>query len=327
MNFTKKSVIFISLFWTFAVLQGCSRSSEYKREKDYYSSYPDSYYGEDSNKQGEVSEDQVEVIGQPKKKTAVFHFWNDTPLPMNELGRFASKELKRLLRQSNRVIIHETSEILKTKRYVDDKTVRVGQLVRKGRQLGVSAIVLGRISKLTFREEGDQVGLLRKKKSVAAARLQLKIFDISNGQEVASFTENGTAQSDALVMWNKDDISSEKYKKEMGKLAIRKALRQAAGSAAQGISKLSWQGKIVKVKHNRVYLNAGKKSGIAKGDILKVRSPGEELHDPDSGTYLGKTKGKLKGTLEVVGFAGDNSAIARLHSGGKFQVGDIVKLY
>ena len=40
------------------------------------------------------------------------------------------------------------------------------------------------------------------------------------------------------------------------------------------------------------------------GDILKVLTQGDDIYDPATGSYLGRTQGQLKGTLEVVDFLG-----------------------
>ena len=65
----------------------------------------------------------------------------------------------------------------------------------------------------------------------------------------------------------------------------------------KAIEKLTWQGSIAKIQGNRVYVNAGKASGLVAGDILKVLTQGDDVYDPGTGAYLGRTQGQLKGTL------------------------------
>jgi hypothetical protein len=54
---------------------------------------------------------------------------------------------------------------------------------------------------------------------------------------------------------------------------------------------------------------------------------GVDIYDPGTGALIGKTKGTLKGTLEVIDYFGSDGAICVLHSGGAVQEGDIVTLY
>ena len=63
------------------------------------------------------------------------------------------------------------------------------------------------------------------------------------------------------------------------------------------------------------------------GDILKVMTPGDDIYDPATGAFLGRTNGQLKGTVEVVDFLGTDGAVTEIHTGGNFQVQDLVQLY
>jgi len=93
------------------------------------------------------------------------------------------------------------------------------------------------------------------------------------------------------------------------------------------VHKMNWRGKIAKVNGKTVYINAGRASGIIRGDILSVISEGEEVYDPESGAFLGKTKGQVKGTIEIKGHIGDDASTGDIHTGGQFKLGDEVRLY
>ncbi len=90
---------------------------------------------------------------------------------------------------------------------------------------------------------------------------------------------------------------------------------------------MTWEGRIARVNGNKVYVNSGGASGLVLGDILRVLSPGDDVYDPNSGAYLGRSKGQLKGTLEVVDFLGPDGSVTDIHTGGGFQEGDLVQLY
>ena len=79
----------------------------------------------------------------------------------------------------------------------------------------------------------------------------------------------------------------------------------------KAIEKTTWQGLIAKILGTKIYLNAGRRSGLVTGDILKVLTKGIEVFDPETGALLGKTEGQLKGTLEVIDFIGDDAAVCQ----------------
>jgi hypothetical protein len=92
---------------------------------------------------------------------------------------------------------------------------------------------------------------------------------------------------------------------------------------------LRWTGReeSPKIIGSKVYINAGRKSGINVGDILKVITEGQEIYDPETGALIGVSKGETKGTLEVMDFFGPDGAVTILHSGGTVTEGDFVQLY
>ena len=144
--------------------------------------------------------------------------------------------------------------------------------------------------------------------------------------ELMASMKSGEASSSVVVAFEGKNADST-YKTELAQAAVREAIAAFIPDMMKSIEKLTWQGRIAKVAGLRMYVNAGKASGLITGDILKVLTPGEEIYDPASGAYLGKAEGQLKGTLEVVDFLGPDGAVAQIHTGGNFREGDLVQLY
>ena len=92
-------------------------------------------------------------------------------------------------------------------------------------------------------------------------------------------------------------------------------------------SKLDWVGRVAKIEGNKIYVNAGRSSGIQISDVLKVMTEGQEIFDPETGALIGLSKGEVKGTLEVIDYFGPDGSIAILHSGGAVIEGDYLTLY
>ncbi|MCM2279561.1 MAG: hypothetical protein NDJ89_15910 [Oligoflexia bacterium] len=306
-------------------LAACQRSPAYKRDQDYYRGDSGSYY---SNPQGKSPTQRVESLGQPKKRVLVLNFWNDTPVKIGDLGAFGADELRRGLHLTQRMILPtDLTTELSTEDFIQGEKVRVAQLIREGRKLGVAVLLIGRVSKVVFRQRGDDIGLLRQKQSLAAVDLELKVFDVAGGREIMAVARSGEAASNAMVALDQSQIESPQYRADLTKLAMREAAARLVPDVVRAVEKLGWEGRIAKVAANKIYVNAGKASGLVVGDILRVLAPGDDVYDPATGAFLGRSQGQLKGTLEVVDFLGTDGAVTELHTGGNVLEGDIVQLY
>jgi hypothetical protein len=309
------------------VLSACARSDAYRKDQEFYEESGGGYYSQNPGGKGSPTE-RLEKIKQPKKKVLVLGFWNDTPVGDDSLGVFGAEELKRELFISKRALFPEEKSVSAvTKDFVDGDRVQVSQLIREGRRLGVSSILVGRISKIVFRQDREEVGILREAQSAVAVDIELKAFDVASGREVHSAKRSGTAESTSRIAFDDDVMASKEARNEIAKEAIHDAVMKLVPDALTSLDKMDWQGRIAKILGNKIYINAGRVSGILAGDILKVLSPGEEIVDPVTKAYLGRSEGMLKGTLEVTEFIGEDSSMTLIHTGGNFQEGDVVRLY
>jgi hypothetical protein len=108
---------------------------------------------------------------------------------------------------------------------------------------------------------------------------------------------------------------------------IKDALFEFVPQVVKSLETIIWEGRVASIQGERIFLNVGKISGLNTGDLLRVVDEGEEIYDTESGQFIGKSPGRLKGTLEVVSFFGQDGAIAVIHSGGGFRENDRVELY
>ncbi len=315
-------------------LPGCVRSNGFKNDRDFYQDTGDGYYKnpETLGANGSTPEttDHLERLRQPKKRTLILSFWNDTPVGDTTIGDFAAEELKRQLYLKNRVIYPDENSMATTKDFLRDdekETIQITQLIREGKRAGVSTIIIGRISKIVFRENREEVGLLRELQSNVGVDVEIKTFDVAGGREVMSAKRSGFAGANTKIIFDKTAADSRTAKIELAKQAVLDAITKLIPDAMLSLDKMDWQGRVAKILGNKVYINAGRQSGLLAGDILKVLSPGEEIIDPITKAYLGRSEGLLKGTLEVTEFIGEDSAMALIHTGGNFQDGDVVSLY
>lgn len=305
-------------------LLSCQRSPAYRQDQGFYKPDEESYY---SNKK-KTPVKRVESLGQPRKRVVVFNFWNDTPVRDAEVGEFTADELRRGLHLTQRMILPtDVHTDLATSDFIQGEKVKVAQLIREGRRMGVAVLVIGRIAKIAFRQRGDDVGLLRQKQSFAAVNVEIKVFDVAAGREIAAVARSGESSSNALVAFEHGEMESSKFRAELTRLAMREATAHLVPDVIKAIEKMTWQGHVAKVSGNKIYVNAGRASGLVSGDILRVMAQGDDVYDPSTGAFLGRAQGQMKGTLEVVDFLGTDGAITELHTGGNVQEGDVVQLY
>ena len=79
-----------------------------------------------------------------------------------------------------------------------------------------------------------------------------------------------------------------------------------------------WYGKVFAVEGQRVYLNAGRESGLQIGQKVKVYQGGKVI------AGIGFDPGKEIATLEIAGFIGTNGSYGAVKEGQSISVSDTV---
>ncbi len=264
-----------------------------------------------------------------KKKIVVLNFFNESPYGGEDLGIHATEELKFELSRTGEFIIDNMA--LKT--FGTSKEVyalggtKLSQLVRQGKVAGVNFVLFGRVVDARIRESTDEIGIVRTTKSYAESKIEIRIFDINNNKEIYTETLTGFADDNSFRLFNSKTEDRLSYRQDLLRYVVKVAARRAVPAIMDVSSKLDWVGRIAKIMGNKIYVNAGRTSGINIGDILKVITEGSEIYDPDTGALIGDSKGEIKGTIEIIDYFGPDGAVAILHSGGSVLEGDYVQLY
>jgi len=108
--------------------------------------------------------------------------------------------------------------------------------------------------------------------------------------------------------------------------AIDIAIELIAEDALRSILSIDWHARIASVEQQRVFLTAGRLSGLQLGDVLEAYTVGPSIIDSATKLPLGTPKGEFKGQLEVVELFGVDAASAKTKSGGGFTATDMVYL-
>lgn len=309
-----------SIMFLILILASCARSPGYKKEVGSGRIQ--------SEKEREKIVESVQKFSSLRKRAVLLPFWNDTPIK----GKFeiqSKNALKESLLEQNRLnIVDERDVALRSQDfYLDADKINVAHAAENGKKWGVSLVILGRISKIAFRRKDEDVGLLRPSSAMAAASVELRLVDVAAAKEIALGQGAGSSENTSMNLFGVDREDSEEYRNEIVTEALADAIKKALPALNKEIDRIQWRGKIAKITGAKIYVNAGRATGLNVGDILKVSSQGQDIFDPDTGLFLGRTGGDLKGTLEVAEFFGEDGAISRVHSGANFLDGDIIQLY
>jgi len=106
--------------------------------------------------------------------------------------------------------------------------------------------------------------------------------------------------------------------------AIDLAIEMIADDLLKTILTLDWHARVASIEEGKIYINAGRLSGLEKGSLLDVYAPGEEIIDTKTKMPLGRTKGKYKGEIEVSELFGVDASMAKIKKGTDFSPTDFV---
>lgn len=264
-----------------------------------------------------------------KKKVALLSFYNESPMGGDDLAITATEEFRREMSKSREFLFDPESESIfgTSKEIYAGGGIKLAQLARKAKMSGVNIVVFGRVKEARIRQKTDEIGFVRKVKSLAETYVEIKVYDVLANKELFSETVDGNISDDNLRFYQAESEDNLSYRQELLRYSVKVAVRKSVPKVIKLGSRLDWMGRVAKIIGTRIFINAGRNSGINLGDILKVITEGQEIYDPETGAMIGMSVGEVKGTLEVVDFFGQDGAVCTLHSGGSVTEGDFVQLY
>lgn len=276
---------------------------------------------------GSLSRDSREM--SPKKRIIVLPFLDATGGRTSAAAEVARETFIRALRKTDDFVVVANSDFPKdVATYLKNGEYDLEAMAKVGAAMGLAGIIEGKVLSLKAKRVGDEVGLVRELKARVTATVQMRMVNTKNG--TVGLNETKEASVDATTTRVAERSYSDRNLEEDPKLidsVVTEAFKSMIPKIMQSTDKLSWEGRVAMVKGERIYLNAGRLSGIMIGDILKVTEDGEDVYDPDSGALIGRVPGRLKGTVEVVSYFGKDGSIAIIHSGSGFRENDHVELY
>jgi hypothetical protein len=204
----------------------------------------------------------------------------------------------------------------------------LSEMSKKAKDLGVSAILEGRLVDIKIKRQTPEVGLIRQLQTQFDCIAQIRMVSVRTGVEIFNVIKTVTIEDTNVRIAEK--IQADKFfvdNPELLEKLVQEAFLDFVPQVELALDRVGWEGRIAMINGDRIYLNVGQMSGVQLGDLLKVSDSEDEIYDPHTGNFIGKVSGRLKGTLEVVSYFGKDGAIAVIHSGAGFKETDRVEFY
>lgn len=193
---------------------------------------------------------------------------------------------------------------------------------------GVNGIVEGQVIAVRTKKVGDDVGIVRKIKAIVEATVRVRAYAVDGKKEIYNQVKTATVEASTTRFAEKGYSNLDL---EEDPALVNEAAQVAFEGLIPGLMasmrKLSWSGRIAVVRGEKIYINAGRVSGVQVGDLLKVLDQGNDIFDPQTGNFIGRAEGRMKGTIEIVSYFGQDGAIGVVHSGADFRENDRVEMY
>jgi hypothetical protein len=152
--------------------------------------------------------------------------------------------------------------------------------------------------------------------SFAVSKLSVDVYNTDTGLMLKQLA----GRNPISLSRERGDLSPEKAKIK----AIDLAIEMIADDLLRAVLSLDWHARVASIDEEKVYINAGRLSGLEKGKILEVYGAGEKIIDSKTKVPLGTTKGAFKGELEVVELFGVDASWTKSKKGSSFSPSDIV---
>ena len=274
-----------------------------------------------------------------KKRLAVMRLENKvkTPLPDAswQIGEGLTEMLTSELFKTGRFIMVERSaltDIVKEQELGQTGLVQKETAAKVGELLGAQLLVAGAVTEFEASAGGGGIGLgvgganLGMRTNVAHVGVDIRLVDSSTGQILKSYNADAKAQDSGFGIGGNlrgIKLGSDAFVKTPIGQATREAIMKAVGFIIAEMETVSWSARVVQVKDDEVYVNAGASTNLTSGTRLAAYSKGEELKDPATGMSLG-SRDTLIGTVTVTQVQ-DKFSIGTFEGKGTLKRGDILR--
>lgn len=210
----------------------------------------------------------------------------------------------------------------------NDGSYDLKKISAQSKDLSILAFIEAQILKIRVSSVGDAVGVVRKLKTSIELDVQVRVFSVKGQKDVYNTVKTiRYVDENTRVAQRTETDRFVKAQPELVQGMVKESFQEFTTAIASSLNQVEWEGRIAAIQGDRIFLNVGRISGLSIGDILKVTETGDDIYDPQSGLPIGQSPGRMKGTVEIISYFGNDGAIAIIHSGANFKENDKVELY
>ena len=261
----------------------------------------------------------------PKRRVAVIEFDNKTPYGQRELGTAASDIMITELQKTGAFILVERDKVqslIDEQKFSNSELAEPATAVKLGRMLGASAVVIGSVSQFGEKEQGEDVVIYQRRSQIADATVDVRVVDVASGEILVADSGRGEATQTIKNTLGMGGRAS--YDTTLAGDAMRAAIFKFVKNVVDRMTTQPFTARVAQVDSGKIYIDAGKATGLAIGTQLEVLRPGKEIISPTTGKSMGETTNHV-GWVKVVDYFGDDGAVA-CPVEGDAQPKDYVKL-
>lgn len=260
-----------------------------------------------------------------RRRVAVAEFSNKTAYGQR-LGTAASDILVTELNKTGNFILIERERLDKV---IQEQKLSLAGIIDNrtaasvGNLLGAGAIVTGSITDFGVKTESGGMLITQGKKQTSSCTVDVRVVDVATGRIIFAESGKGTAERSSGTFLGMGSKSG--YDETLEGASLRAAIVKLTENIAEQInSSCIWACNIAEITQERIYIDAGKASGLEQGTVLDVFLPGKEIVSPSTGLVLGREQ-KKTGRVKVLEMFGEDAAIVKLIEGNA-EKGDICKI-
>lgn len=181
---------------------------------------------------------------------------------------------------------------------------------------GVHALLWGSLSG-PYVTASSGGGETREDSASAIVRIEVELVEAATNRVLKSFEKrNSIFETEERGQFSRDKAKLK---------AINLTMEELTEEILREIEKMEWYTRIVQIDGDRVYLNAGRLTGLKVGDLMDVYEPGGSVGEQMAGIAMDRVEGQLKGRLRVIQLFGTDAAMADITRGGDLALSDVVR--
>jgi len=228
-----------------------------------------------------------------------------------DVGGGLAAMLTSALLQSEQFIVLERAQI---REILSEHELKAGGLVspstgpKLGNLAGVQLMIYGAVTEFGAEEKGGGLnfgfsgGSLpftlggASQQASGSVAMDIRVVDTTTGQVIESYTIREPIETSAFnlsVGYQGISLGGDQFMKTPLGAASRTAIKKAVYKIISTANNRPWQGRVVLFEGGDVFINAGNRTGIKKGDLFMIETITKTLTDPSTGEILGTRKNEL----------------------------------